>query len=66
MSATITLGCVAISKEEDQLLDSGDITPVLPVALPPPEQVLELEVTPNERDDITLTSKDVGDNMGDI
>ena len=66
MSTTITLGCVAISKEKDQLLDSGDLTPVLPTALLSPEQVLELEVTPDGEDDITLMSEDVGDNMGDI
>ena len=38
------------------------------VARPPPDQVEDPsgDATPNEKDDVKLTSKDEGDNMEDI
>ena len=38
------------------------------VARPPPDQVKDPSggATPNEKDDVKLTSEDVGDNMEDI
>ena len=66
-SVPVTLGSTTVT-EEDQLLGVGDVTTTNVVARLPPDQVKDPsgDATPNEKDDVKLTSKDVGDNMEDI
>ena len=54
--------------EEDQLLSVGDVTATEVAARPLPDQMKDTsgDDTPNEKDDVKLTSEDVGDDMEDI
>ena len=62
------LGSTTVTEEEDWLLGVGDVTATGVVARPPPNQVKDPsgDATPDEKDDVKPTSKDVGDNMEDI
>ena len=64
----VALGSTTVTKEEDCLLGVGDVTTTNVVTRPPPNQVKDPsgDATPNEKDDVKLTSKDMGDNMEDI
>ena len=66
-SAPTTLGSATVT-EEDLLLDVSNVTTTEVVARPPPEQVKDSSggCKPDEKDNVQLTSADVGDNMGDI
>ena len=67
-SAPVALGSTTITEEEDQLPGVGDVTATDTAARPPPDQVKDPsgDATPDEKDDIKLTSKDIGDYMEDI
>ena len=67
-SVPVALGSTTITKEEDRLLGVGDVTTTDVVARLPPDQVEDPsgDATPNEKDDVKLTSEDVGDNTADI
>ena len=64
----VALGSTTVTKEEDQLLGVGDVTATEVVAKLPPDQMKDPsgDATPDEKDNVKLTSKDVGDNMEDI
>ena len=64
----LPLGSTTVTKEEDWLLGVGDVTATDVAARLPPNQVKDPsgDATPNEKDDVKLTSEDVGDNMEDI
>ena len=68
MSASTALGSTTVTEEEDQLLGVGDVTTSDITARPPPDQVKDPsgDAILDEKDDVKLTSADVGDNMGDI
>ena len=67
-SIPIALESATVTEEEDQLLGVGDVTTTDVMARLPPDQVKDPsgDAIPDEKDDIQLTSADVGDNMGDI
>ena len=67
-SVPTTLGSATVTKEEDQLLGVGDVTTTDVAARLPPNQVKDPsgDAILDEKDDVQLTSADVGDNMGDI
>ena len=67
-SVPVALGSTTVTKEEDQLLGVGDVTTTNVAARPPPDQVKDPsgDATPDEKDDVKLTSEDMGDNMEDI
>ena len=65
-SVPVALESTTVTEEEDQLL--GDVTTTDVAARPSPDQVQDSlgDATPGEKDDVKLTSEDVGDNMEDI
>ena len=67
-SVPVALGPTTVTKEEDWLLGVGDVTTTDVAAKPPPDQVKDPSgnATPDQKDDVKLTSKDIGDNMEDI
>ena len=67
-SVPVALGSTTVTKEKDRLLGVGNMTATDVVARPPPNQVKDPsdDATPNEKDNVKLTSKDIGDNMEDI
>ena len=67
-SALTTLESTTVTEEEDLLLDVSNVTTTEVVARPPPEQAKDSSggCKPDEKDNVQLTSADVGDNMGDI
>ena len=67
-SVPVTLGSTTVTEEEDQLLGVGDVTTTDVGARLPPDQVKDPsgDVTPDKKDDVKLTSEDMGDNMEDI
>ena len=64
-SVPIALGSATVTKEEDRLLGVDDVTTTNVVARPPPDQVKDPsgDAIPDEKDDVQLTSADVGDNI---
>ena len=64
----VALGSTTATKEEDWLLGVGDVTATEVVARPPPDQMKDTsgDDTPDRKDNVKLTSEDVGDNMEDI
>ena len=67
-SVPVALGSTTVTKEEDWLLGVGDVTTIDVAARLPPDQVKgpSGDATPDEKDDVKLTSEDMGDNMEDI
>ena len=67
-SVPIALGSATVTEEKDQLFGVGDVTTTNVMARLPPDQVKDpsSDAIPDEKDDVQLTSADVGDNMGDI
>ena len=64
----VALESTTVTEEEDQLLGVDDVTATEVVAKLPPDQIKDTSGndTPNEKDDVKLTSEDVGDDMEDI
>ena len=64
----VALGSTTVTEEEDQLLGVSDVTATEIAVRLPPDQMKDTssDDTPDEKDDVKLTSKDVGDNMEDI
>ena len=67
-SVPAVMGSPTITEEEDRLLGAEEMTTGEVVARLPPQQIKDHsnDATPDNKDDIKLTSKDIGDNMGDI
>ena len=67
-SVPVALGSTTVTKEEDQLLGVGDVTVTNAAVRLPPNQAKDTsgDATLNEKDDVKLTSEDLGDNIGDI
>ena len=67
-SVPAPLGSTTVTEEEDQLLSVGDITTIEIAVRPPLKETRNIsdDCDPEEKDDVQLTSADVGDNMGDI
>ena len=67
-SAPPVMGSPTVTEEEDRLLGAEEVTTDEVVARPPPQQIQDPmgDAAPNDKDDIKLTSADMGDNMEDI
>ena len=67
-SAQTALGSATVTEEEDLLLDVNDVTTTRVAARLPPEQTKDSSggCKPDKKDNVQLTSADVGDNMEDI
>ena len=67
-SVPTPLGSTTVTEEEDLLLSVGDVTTTEIVVRLPPTETGDTpgDCDPDEKDDVQLTSANVGDNMGDI
>ena len=67
-SAPPVMGSPTITKEEDQLLGTEEVTTEEVAARPPPQPIQDPleDATPDDKDDFKLTTTDVGDNMENI
>ena len=67
-SVPTLLGSTTITEEEDLLLSVGDVTTTETVVRPPPTETGDTpgDYDPDEKDDVQLTSADVGHNIRDI
>ena len=64
----VALGSTTITEEDRLLGVVSEVTTTDVMARPPSDQVEDPsgDATPDEKDDVKLTSEDMGDNMEDI
>ena len=67
-SVTTALGSTTVTEEEDHLLSVGNVTTTQIAVRPPPEKSRDIsdDYEAEQKDDVKLTSADVGDNMEEI